>query len=160
MDELIGDVLTLAKQGRTIGETTEVDLAEAAESAWGTAEVETAILTIEDDVGTMQADGGRLETLLQNLLRNAVEHGGREVTVTVGSLPDGFYVEDDGPGFDVDEAEKLFEYGYTTDDSGTGFGLSIVESVAEAHGWRIQTRTGDDGGARFEFHDVTTTNED
>jgi signal transduction histidine kinase len=36
--------------------------------------------------------------LLENLFRNAVEHSGDEVTITVGSLEDGFYVEDDGSG--------------------------------------------------------------
>lgn len=37
-------------------------------------------------------------TLFENLYRNAVEHGGSEVTVTVGTLKDGFYIEDDGVG--------------------------------------------------------------
>lgn len=159
MDELIEDVLTLAKQGRTIGETTDVRVADVAADAWSTAGVDSAVLTVEDELGTVQADRERLETLLQNLLRNAVEHGGDDVTVTVGSLPDGFSVADDGPGFDPDSVEQLFEYGYTTDDDGTGFGLSIVESIADAHGWRVEASTSERGGARFEFRDVQSSDD-
>ncbi|WP_324603240.1 ATP-binding protein [Halarchaeum acidiphilum] len=47
----------------------------------------------------------------------------------------------------------LFEYGFTTSDSGTGFGLSIVEQIADAHGWTVEAMNGE-RGARFEFHDV------
>jgi len=51
---------------------------------------------------TRALDRSRLRQLLENLLRNAVEHGGENVTVTVGNLPDGFYVADDGPGIPPD----------------------------------------------------------
>jgi PAS domain S-box-containing protein len=156
MDELIGDVLTLAKQGRTIGETAAVSLSAVAESAWSVAGVDSAVLTVDDGLDTIEADRQRLETLLQNLLRNSVEHGGPDVTVTIGSLPDGFYVADDGSGFDPDAVDRLFEYGYTTEDGGTGFGLSIVESIADAHGWDVAATTSEEGGARFEFHGVTS----
>ncbi|EJN59876.1 ATP-binding protein [Halogranum rubrum] len=44
---------------------------------------------------------------------------------------------------------RLFESGYTTSSTGTGFGLAIVKGVVEAHGWEIAYETGRDGGARF-----------
>jgi signal transduction histidine kinase len=77
------------------------------------------------------------------------------VTVTVGSLPRGFYVEDDGPGIPPDDRESVFEAGYTTEREGTGFGLSIVQTIAEAHGWDIMVTEGSEGGARFEVTGVT-----
>jgi len=73
------------------------------------------------------------------------------VTVRVGRLEDGFYVEDDGPGIPPDERDRVFDHGYTTSDGGTGFGLAIVETVAETHGWTVDIEESPDGGARFTF---------
>jgi len=153
MDELIEDVLTLAKQGKSIGDTERVPLERVVEDAWETAGTEAATLNVEDDLLAVKADRERFETLLQNLFRNAVEHGGDDVTVRVGLLEDGFYVADDGPGLLADALDDLFAYGFTTSDTGTGFGLSIVEEIADAHGWSVQASNGE-RGARFEFHDV------
>ncbi|ELZ65445.1 MULTISPECIES: sensor histidine kinase, partial [unclassified Haloferax] len=76
-----------------------------------------------------------------------------ELTVRVGPTETGFYVADNGPGIPADERDTVFEHGHTTSDSGTGFGLSIVESIIEAHGWDIEVTPPevDLGGARFEF---------
>jgi signal transduction histidine kinase len=83
-----------------------------------------------------------------------VEHGGDDVTVTVGDLDGGFYVEDDGPGIPADEREAVFGFGYSTGRDGTGFGLAIVSDIAEAHGWGVTATAGTDGGARFEITGV------
>jgi signal transduction histidine kinase len=74
--------------------------------------------------------------------------------VTVGELDDGFYVEDDGPGVPEGDRAEVFEAGFTSSTDGTGFGLNIVEQVADVHGWEVTLTTGSDGGARFEIHDV------
>jgi signal transduction histidine kinase len=92
--------------------------------------------------------------LLENLLRNAVEHGGSEVTVRVGAQPSGFYIEDDGPGVPDELREDIFESGTTTNAGGTGLGLSIVAAIAKAHGWSVEATEGTEGGARFEFAGV------
>jgi signal transduction histidine kinase len=82
---------------------------------------------------------------------NSVAHTDGDVTVRVEALDgSGFAVADDGPGFGDADTARLFDYGYTTSDGGTGFGLSIVDEVARAHGWTVTATTGDDGGARFE----------
>lgn len=152
MEALVDDVLVLAKQGQSIGEVEPVALADIVEEAWGTAARDGAALVTEDALGTIEADPERLRTLLENLFRNAVDHGGAEVTVTIGSLEraEGFYVEDDGPGFGDADVGSLFEYGYTTSADNTGFGLRIVGDIVQAHGWEIDATTGTDGGARFE----------
>ena len=197
MDALIGDVLTLAKQGETVGEADPIGLASVVADAWDTTDSGGASLVVDDDLPTVSADRERLRTLLENLFRNSVEHGSTgnrtesgdavehgstsprsqapedsvehsstgnrtksgdsvehadgDVTVRVEALDgSGFAVADDGPGFGDADTARLFDYGYTTSDGGTGFGLSIVDEVARAHGWTVTATTGDDGGARFE----------
>jgi PAS domain S-box-containing protein len=81
---------------------------------------------------------------------------GATVTVTVGGLDDGFFVEDDGPGIPPADRDRVFDGGYSTSRDGTGFGLRIVKDVADAHGWTVGVTEGRDGGARFEFEGVET----
>ncbi|MEF8809059.1 sensor histidine kinase [Natronomonas sp.] len=105
--------------------------------------------TLRGNEATIDADEGLLRLLLSNLFRNAVQHGGGDVTVEVGPLDDGgFYVRDDGTGFPDIDPEELFEWGRSEADS-TGIGLALVGLAAERHGWEITVT--DDDGARFEF---------
>jgi nitrogen-specific signal transduction histidine kinase len=95
-------------------------------------------------------------TRSQPVADDAMEHGStiHGATVAVGDLPDGFYVEDDGPGIPEAERDAVFDAGYTTSEDGTSFGLSIVERVAEAHGWEVRVGESEAGGARFEITGV------
>lgn len=107
-----------------------------------------------DTEATIQVDKTRFQQLLENLLRNAVEHGGDDVTVMIGELPDGFYVEDDGAGIPAEDRDLVLDPGYSRGEAGTGFGLGIVRDIAEAHGWNVTVTEGSGGGARFEFTGV------
>ena len=158
MQTLIEDLLTLARQGETVADLEPVALASLIEGCWATVETSETTLAIDID-RTVQADKSRLKQLFENLIRNAVEHGDEDVTVTVGELDDGFYVEDDGPGIPADERERIFEAGYSTSGDGSGFGLSIVEQIVDAHDWQIRATEGTAGGARFEIVGVETTAE-
>ena len=176
MSQLIDDLLALARQGRTVDEIASVPLDEAAERAWRTVDTAGATLDVSGATSAVEADPERLRTLFENLFTNSVEHGSTGsraepddsvehgsdgeagadddgLTVTVGSLPDGFYVADDGAGFDIDP-EDATEYGRSSAEQGTGFGLAIVREIAAAHGWELSI-DGDDG-ARFEFRAQTT----
>jgi signal transduction histidine kinase len=155
MERLIEDLLTLARQGRTVTETEWVSLGEMTDLCWETVATRNGALVSGTDL-EVRADRARLRQLLENLFRNAVEHGGDDVTVTVGRLPDGFFVADDGPGIPAEQRDSVFEDGYSTADDGTGFGLSIVTSIVEAHGWEITVTGSDSGGARFEITGVDT----
>jgi len=74
MDELINDLLTLARQGETVGETAMVDLGALASQAWD--DVETGEATLEQlGTATVEADAARLRSVFENLFRNSVEHG-------------------------------------------------------------------------------------
>ncbi|KAB1194075.1 response regulator [Haloferax sp. MBLA0076] len=199
MDTLLNDVLTLARQGRKVGETSSVAIENVVERAWKAVDTGgDAVLIVEDGLGTTPADEGRLQQAFENLFRNAVEHGstGRrnpsddtvehgstgtqtvsgddavesgaaegadshgdgvdrnpDILVRVGPTQSGFYIADDGSGIPEDKRDTVFEHGHTTSESGSGFGLSIVESIVEAHGWEITVTEPepDLGGARFEF---------
>jgi PAS domain S-box-containing protein len=155
MDELIEELLELARTGQTVTEFEPVELDEVAADAWSTVDHDDAGLAVRTDA-VVEAHRSRLRQLLENLFRNAAEHAGDTPRGEVGDLDDGrgFYVADDGPGIPADERDRVLEYGYTTAEDGTGFGLAIVRSVAEAHGWELRLADGEDGGARFEFRGV------
>ncbi|NHX36498.1 PAS domain S-box protein [Halolamina sp. R1-12] len=153
MDALIDDLLTLSREGETVTDLEPVDLTTIAERCW--TNVETTEATLATQVNrAVYADESRLKQVFENLIRNAVEHGDDDVTVIVGELDDGFYIEDDGAGIPESEREEVFDMGYSTNEEGTGFGLSIVEQIVEAHDWEINVTEGSDGGARFEITGV------
>jgi len=164
MDRIIEDVLWLARNDRDIGSVNPVSIGEPVEASWGLVSdaAEGATLRYADDglpEATIRADEDRLRQLLENLFGNAIEHGGEAVTVTVGRVDGGLYVEDDGPGVAPAARDEIFEAGYSTSGDGTGFGLRIVEQVAEAHGWEIDVVEGSDGGARFEITGIDSLEE-
>jgi len=150
MEALLDNLLDLAREGRVLDETREVDLAECARRAWGSIEAPGATLSVETE-RVVVADESRLRQVFENLFRNAVEHGGDGVAITVADTDEGFAVDDDGPGVPAAERETVFDLGTTDSADGTGFGLAIVQRVIGAHGWSISVTESADGGARFEI---------
>ena len=140
--------------GRESVQTETVDLgalAAAAVSArgWGGR----VRLDAEDVVIT--SDPRRLEGIVANLVGNAVDHGGSEVSVRVGRDGDGAFVEvaDDGPGIAPEHLPHLFERFYKADParsgSGTGLGLAIAQENARLLGGRIEVWSEVGKGTRF-----------
>lgn len=153
MEALIEDLLTIAQEGAKVQQTEPTTLETVAEESWDC--VETSDATLQSGTEhTIQADPNRLRQLLENLICNAVVHGGEGVTIRTGELEDGFYISDDGPGIPAEERDKVFEAGYSTTVEGTGFGLNIIEEIVEAHGWEIRVTDSNDGGTRFEITGV------
>ncbi|WP_423751026.1 PAS domain-containing sensor histidine kinase [Salinirarus marinus] len=160
MSRLVEELLTLAKQGRAIGETEPVDLGRVAREAWATAGDDACDLAVS--TATVRADDERLRTLFENLFRNVRTHAGTATSVRVEPFDgeSGFFVADDGVGLDADDCDRVFDRGYTSTDSEVGFGLSIVRAIAQAHGWEVRATESDAGGARFEFSDVAVVDEE
>ena len=164
MEEIIEDTLTLAREGKTVDGTEVVSLAEFARTCWNTVGTADAELVVTGD-RSLRADPERLRSLLENLFRNSVEHGSTNsrpkaddsvehdtpsMTIRVGPLDDGFYVEDDGVGIPEADRGDVFDHGFSTDPDSTGLGLASVEQIAEAHGWTVALADTTDG-ARFEI---------
>ena len=151
------DVMLLVARGRdAVSEHSTVSLAAAAREAW--AEVDAPDVTLELEIDqTVEADETYVRHLFRNLFENAVEHGGAGVT-TVGRMPTGFYVADDGRGIDPDEREIVFETGYTSaaSEGGMGLGLAFVQEMANVYGWECSVTESDAGGARFAFENVAS----
>jgi PAS domain S-box-containing protein len=152
MGAIIDDVLTLARQGETVVDTDTVDFETVARDAWNNVDTAGAALAVTGS-RTIEADYDRLLSVLENLYRNAIDHAGESVSVRAGTTDAGFFVEDDGPGIPESERDSVFDTGHTTADEGTGFGLSIVQRIVEAHGWSVTVTEGADGGARFDVLD-------
>jgi len=154
MNTLIDDALTLARQGQALTNPDKVVLADVVSAAWNHVATKDATLqcTLAPET-TVVADASRLTELFENLFRNAVEHAGSRVTVTVGELSDGtgVFVADDGPGIPEPVRSDVFEPGFTTDDDGTGLGLAITQEVANAHEWEASLGNSDQQGACFRF---------
>jgi len=151
MEILIDDLLTMAEHGQRVLEFEATSLETVSAEAWEQVDGASATLSVDD--ADIDADPARLRELLTNLFRNSVEHAGADTHIRVEPLDfsDGFAVEDDGPGIPADSRDDVFDHGFTTAENGTGFGLAIVEQIAEAHDWNVSVSEGRDGGARFEF---------
>lgn len=136
----IADMLSLARAGTAVGELEPLSLPTLVERSWENVDSGAARLRVET-TRTVRADETRIRQLLENLLRNSVEHGstgsrtesrdgrGRDAeeadtdaTVVVGDLADGFYVEDDGPGIAPHDRETVFETGHSSKATGSGWG--------------------------------------
>ena len=148
METLVDDVLELARSGQRLVETEPVDLESVVATARRSVDGDLEVV-VENDLGTVDGNEQRLLALFENCLRNALEHAGPGTTVTVSRTDEGFAIADDGPGIDPEDRDAVFETGYTTAETGTGFGLAIVTDVVEVHGWSLSIEASADGGAKF-----------
>ncbi|OYR42322.1 PAS domain-containing sensor histidine kinase [Halorubrum sp. Ib24] len=152
MDDLIEGLLSLATAGRSVDSADRVSLDATVRRVWSRLETADATLSVEGPDPTVLADGDRLEQLLSNLFRNAIEHAGANVSVRVEieRRPGGvaLAVADDGPGVPPEQRSQVTERGVSL-DGGTGLGLAIVVDIAEAHGWELSVEESESGGARF-----------
>ncbi|MFB6139454.1 MAG: ATP-binding protein [Halosimplex sp.] len=169
IEEIIDDLSSLAKGDRSDLDLSEevlevldvgvptTELAALVERVWAVHGTEDAAVEIDVPGGTeVVAETETVRPVLENLLKNALDHAGPNVTVRVGALERGFYVEDDGPGIPAAERDRILEDGYTTAEDGTGTGLAIVAETAHQQGWSVRVTDSEPGpdaspGARFEI---------
>ncbi|HWB95278.1 MAG TPA: PAS domain S-box protein, partial [Bryobacteraceae bacterium] len=103
----------------------------------------------------VMVDKIQIEQVLLNLIRNAMDamEGKGEITITTAAET-GFVrvsVADDGPGIAPEVMKALFQPFITTKEKGMGIGLTICQSIIEAHGGKVWAENGPQGGAIFHF---------
>jgi signal transduction histidine kinase len=112
-----------------------------------------SIEVVVDHPQPIRGDVGAIERVVTNLVQNAIDHGGRHVTVRV--VGPAFEVEDDGPGIPPDERARVFEpfHRLRPRSTGSGLGLHLVQQVVERHGGNVSILGAPGGGtiARVEF---------
>jgi signal transduction histidine kinase len=111
-----------------------------------------------DETVAVRVDRNALRQMLLNLLDNAIKYGPAGQTVTIGVRGDDhrarIWVEDEGPGIDATQRERIFEPFFRIDRDansaigGSGIGLSVVRELAVMHGGRAYAEPGE-RGARF-----------
>ena len=162
--ELVGDVLDTSRieAGTFSYRFEEVDLGRVVEEA-----VETAVLAQQDvpvvasihgRLPAIRGDRARLRQVLGNLIENAVKYSpeGGEVRVSAaaGNGAARIAVRDAGPGIPREQQERIFEKFGRADveggsKPGTGLGLFIARSIAEAHGGSLDVSSGAELGSTF-----------
>jgi len=152
MDDLIEGLLSLATAGKSVDEVDRVSLDGTARRVWSRLETADATLSVNGPDVSALADGDRLEQLLSNLFRNAIEHAGDDVTVRVEierrEDDIALTVADDGPGVPPDQRSQVIERGVSPRRRDRTR-LAIVGDIAEAHGWELSVEESASGGARF-----------
>lgn len=162
MGELIDDLLRLSQVTRTNLKLKRVDLSAmaqaVAESLQGDRTTEWAI----EQGMTATADAELMGILMQNLLQNAWKFAGKTqaATIRVGTTQDSdgekaYFIADNGAGFDMAHAGRLFgafQRLHRADEfPGTGIGLAIVQRIVRRHGGRIWAEAKPGEGATFFF---------
>ncbi|MDX2100860.1 MAG: PAS domain-containing protein [Leptolyngbyaceae cyanobacterium bins.59] len=159
---LIDGLLTLSRIGRqSMGEET-VQLQHLVEEAIVLAQTQSSqaqsVEFVIHELPTVQGDATLLQQVMSNLIGNAVKFSRNQANprVEIGTTPEGtFFVKDNGVGFQMEYADKLFgafQRLHTQNEfEGTGIGLAIVQRIIHRHGGTIWAESQPNHGAIFYF---------
>ncbi len=165
MDALIDDLLSFSRMGRADMAQTRVDLGALVQEVVRELEPETQDRIIRwhiADLPVVTGDRAMLHVVLVNLISNALKFTQRrpQTEIEIGYLPDQatdtvVFVRDNGAGFDMKYADKLFgvfqRLHRAEEFEGTGIGLANVHRIIDRHGGRTWAEGKIDGGATFFF---------
>jgi light-regulated signal transduction histidine kinase (bacteriophytochrome) len=165
MGQLIDGLLALSRLGRERLIFTDIDMAELAKSAFEeqkTAGGKQRDITFNlGDLSVAYGDKRLITQVFHNLLANAIKFTRNQSTATIevgyqpGAGEDIYFVRDNGVGFDMNHAQKLFgtfqRLHAATEFEGSGIGLATVRRIIDRHGGRVWAEAELDKGATFYF---------
>jgi light-regulated signal transduction histidine kinase (bacteriophytochrome) len=164
MAQLIDDVLQLARVSRTEMHQETVDLSSLAETLIARLrkqEPQRSVNVVIEEKMSASGDKRLLQIMMQNLLDNAWKFTARraDALIVVGKQQQNselvYFVRDNGAGFDMKFADKLFgafqRLHSGNDFEGTGIGLATVQRVINRHGGRVWADAVINEGATFFF---------
>lgn len=164
MAQLIDDLLKLSRATRGGLERGKIDLSELVRTIAAELEQAEPNREVTFDIAprvTAEGDARMIRIALENLLGNAWKFTAKKVRATIefGAADHGgcaaYFVRDDGAGFDMDYADKLFQpfqrlHG-SGDFAGSGIGLATVARIFHRHGGRVWAESAVDQGATIFF---------
>ena len=162
MGELIEDMLKLSQAGSSELKRAPVNLSELAQSVVkGLAKPDDGVRVTITPGLVARGDARLLRIVFENLLGNAWKFVGRQLSAEVefgvieGRGVRAFYVRDNGAGFDMAYAQRLFgafqRFHGAEDFPGTGIGLATVQRIIHRHGGRVWAESRVGKGAAFYF---------
>lgn len=164
MGNLIDDLLNFSRLGREQVQVSEVDMTAMVKSVWNelwSQEKERKINFKTTSLSSVQGDSAMIRQIWMNLLSNALKFTGKKeaAVIEVGTLKEGnetvYYVKDNGAGFDMKYANKLFgvfqRLHKQEEFKGTGVGLALVQRIIQKHGGHIWAESKLNEGALFKF---------
>ena len=162
MGTLIDDLIKLSRIGKSKPEVEEVNLSELAQEIFNrTFEQGTYKTPVELKIQPnmlISADRNLLDAMLTNLISNAIKFSSKKEhpSIEIGALDSptkNFYIKDNGAGFNMTNASKLFgafqRMHKYSDFEGTGIGLATVQRIVNLHGWRIKADSKINEGTTF-----------
>jgi light-regulated signal transduction histidine kinase (bacteriophytochrome) len=164
MEALIEDLLQFSRVSRQPIERRPVDVAALVKKILGEIQPQQGLRRIDVRIGELPealADRSLLEQVFLNLLTNAFKFTRKRdlAVVEIGGRQDAdgvlYFVRDNGAGFDMRYADRLFKafqrLHHVSQFEGTGVGLSIVQRIVQRHGGRVWVDAEEDQGATFQF---------
>lgn len=164
MDQLINGLLALSKLKKQELKATEIDMGNLARDVFEelkTVNPGRVVKLVVHHPPTGVGDSSMIRQVVVNLLSNAMKFTRKreEAVIEIGGSYDGdetiYYIKDNGVGFNMAEADKLFgvfQRLHSADEyEGTGIGLTIVQRIITRHGGRVWAEAKPDEGATFYF---------
>ena len=164
MSRMVDDLLNLARVGRQELRRTPVDLGRVLEQVVSELKRDTQGRSIQwrvNPLPTVECDVGLIRLVFANLLSNAIKYtkSREQAVIEIGSQRINTdmiaFVRDNGAGFDMKYADKLFGVFQRLHDveefEGTGIGLATVERIVRRHGGSVWAEGEVDKGATFHF---------